>query len=138
MRPHEVVRLALLCDYALTSEDGKVSAIGLFSNINFASLPANYPRFFVLFVATLAPGTYNASIVLLGPDGSHVIPPGPLMNLEVPEGSNETNMIIGFDNLTFHAPGLHRLELRIDDYPAATIPFGVSASEGEGFPRGNA
>jgi len=134
------VRLALLCDYALTSEEGKISAIGIFSTINFAALPANYPRFFVVIVATLPPGNHSASINLLGPDGSEVIPNGPAMELDVPDGANESNLIIGFDNLAFEAPGIHQLQLRLDESLAMSLPFTVmSAAMQQGFTaRGNA
>lgn len=133
------VRLALLCDYALTSEDGKVSALGLFSNMSFASLPANYPRFFVVIVAALHPGHHEATITLLGPTGAEIIPNGPAMTLDVPEGSNETNLIIGFDNITFESPGLHQLQMRLDGKVAITLPFAVVQPQAQGFTaRGNA
>ena len=134
------VRLAVLCDYALTSEDGKVSAIGIFSTISFGSLPANYPRFFVVVIVSLPPGSHTARINMIGPTGAEVIPSGPEMGLEVPEGANESNLIIGFDNLGFETAGIHQLNLSLDDAPALTIPFTVM-SAGEPAPfsmRGNA
>ncbi|GEM_PF-1306762 len=128
------VRLALLCDYALTSEDGKISAIGLFSSITFHSLPAAYPRFFVVVVAALAPGTHSGQVSILGPTGAEIIPEGPSMGIEVPEQSSETNLIIGFDSLTFESPGVHRLQLRLDGRVALTLPFGVvTASDSPNF-----
>lgn len=138
--PDARVRMALLCDYALTSEDGKVSAIGVFSTINFVTLPANYPRFFVVIVAVLPPGTHTAQLSLIGPAGAEVIPNGPTMNLEVPEGANESNLIIGFDNLGFEAAGIYQLQLRLDDVLAMSLPFTVmSANEQQAFTvRGNA
>jgi hypothetical protein len=134
------VRLALLCDYALNSEDGKVSAIGMFSTITFASLPANYPRFFVVIVASLPPGSHTASLSLLGPNGSQVIPNGPSMELDVPDGSTESNLIIGFDNLAFEAAGVHQLNLQLDDTLALSLPFSVTTAGAQpGFTaRGNA
>jgi len=133
------VRLALLCDYALTSEDGKVSAIGLFSTINFAQLPGNYPRFFVVIVTVLPPGSHAAQLSMLGPSGQEVIPNGPVMNLDVPEGSSESNLIIGFDNLGFEHSGIHQLQLRLDGSIAMSLPFSVlAASEQAMTQRGNA
>ena len=46
----------LLCDYALTAQDGKISAIGVFSQINVARLPATHGRCFIVAIleATLA------------------------------------------------------------------------------------
>lgn len=122
------VRLALLCDYALTSEDGKVSAIGMFSTINFAQLPGNYPRFFVVIVASLEAGQHKAQLSMLGPSGHEIIPNGPVMNLDVPEGSSESNLIIGFDNLGFEHSGIHQLQLRIDESLAMSLPFTVLAA----------
>jgi hypothetical protein len=134
------VRLALLCDYALNSEDGKVSAIGIFSAITFPSLPANYPRFFVVIVASLPAGSHTASLTLVGPNGSEIIPSGPTMELAVPEGSTESNLIIGFDNLAFETPGMHQLNLVLDETLAMSLPFTVmTAGPQAGFtPRGNA
>ena len=43
----------LLCDHAITAQDGKVSAIGLFSQINVTRLPTTYGR---LFIAETSPG----------------------------------------------------------------------------------
>jgi hypothetical protein len=36
------IRLAALCDYALVSQDGKVSLLGIFRNISVSTLPAPY------------------------------------------------------------------------------------------------
>lgn len=124
----ERIRLALLCDYALTSQDGKVSAIGMFTTINVASLPAVYPRFFVVVVAGLSAGYHSARISLLNPSGSPLIPNGPEMTLEVPNGASDTNLIIGFDNLNFESAGLHQLQLHLDDQVVTTLPFAVMVS----------
>jgi hypothetical protein len=133
------IRLALLCDYALTSEDGKVSAIGLFSTINFAQLPGNYPRFFVVIVAVLDTGSHEAQLSLLGPRGNEVIPNGPTMNLDVPTGSTESNLIIGFDNLGFEHAGIYQLQLSIDGTVAMRLPFSVLTSSDQPMtPMGNA
>lgn len=133
------VRFALLCDYALTSEDGKVSAIGLFSTINFAQLPGNYPRFFVVIVTVLPSGAHTAQLNMIGPQGNDVIPNGPVMNLDVPEGSSESNLIIGFDNLGFEHSGIYQLQLRIDGTLAMSLPFSVlGANEQAMTQMGNA
>ena len=133
------VRLALLCDYALTSEDGKVSAIGLFSTINFAQLPGNYPRFFVVIVTSLPPGPHTAQLSMVDPRGEQVIPNGPTMNLDVPEGSNESNLIIGFDNLGFEHAGIHQLQLAVDGSLAISLPFTVMAANEQAMTQmGNA
>jgi hypothetical protein len=133
------VRMALLCDYALTSEDGKISAIGIFSSISFASLPANYPRFYVVIIASLTSGNHAAQIQMLGPAGNEILPSGPPMNLDVPDPANETNLIIGFDNLTFEQPGLHQLQFMLNGDVALSLPFSVMTSEQEGYAvRGNA
>jgi hypothetical protein len=119
------VKLALLCDYALTSQDGKVSVIGIFSTITFASLPATYPRFYVAAILALDPGQYAAQLQLITPTGADMLPNAPPLNVDVPVVGIETNLIIGFDNLHFEVPGLYQVQLRVGSDLTLTIPFTV-------------
>jgi hypothetical protein len=132
-------KLALLCDYALTSQDGKVSVMGIFSNIALPALPANYPRFFVVAILLLDPGQHSARIQLVSPSGAEMLPNAPSMNLDVPAPASETNLIIGFDNILFESAGLHQVQLRIGAQLAVTIPFTVTTVTLPDTPfRGNA
>ncbi len=133
------IRAALLCDYAITGQDGKVSAIGIFSNITFASLPANYPRFFVVIIASVDAGPHVARLQLVGPSSEDMIPEGPEMEISVADEQAETNLIIAFDNLPFQATGIHQLQLTLDGALALNLPFGVMSASDQTFSgRGNA
>jgi len=133
------IKTALLCDYAVTGQDGKVSAIGIFSGISFQALPANYPRFFVVVIADLDPGEHEGRLQMLAPSGQLMIPPGPSMGISVPDPAAETNLIIAFDNLGFQTAGIHQLQLTIDGSMALSLPFAVmSAGEPAFTARGNA
>jgi len=52
----------LLCDYALTAQDGKISAIGIFSQINVAHLPAVHGRMFVVAILEAEPGRHDLQL----------------------------------------------------------------------------
>ena len=40
----------VICDYALTAQDGKISAIGIFGQITVSRLPSVHGRFFIVAV----------------------------------------------------------------------------------------
>ena len=48
--PRLELHTLLLCDHAITAQDGKVSAIGMFSQINVTRLPTVYGRLFIVAV----------------------------------------------------------------------------------------
>ena len=48
----------LLCDYALTAQDGKLSVMGIFSQINVPRLPAVHGRCFVVSILEATPGEH--------------------------------------------------------------------------------
>src|SRR5690348_11998151 len=108
------VKAGLLCDYALTSEDGKLSAIGIFSNINFASLPNAYPRFFVVFVLTLDTGTHEVQLNIVDPIGQQMLPEAPTVEVPVEVPGADTNLVIDFPNLPFNRPGIYQVQLYVE------------------------
>jgi len=52
----------LLCDHAITAQDGKVSAIGLFSQINVTRLPTTYARLFIVAVLEADSGEHGVML----------------------------------------------------------------------------
>ena len=57
----------LLCDYALTAQDGKISAVGVFSQINVARLPATHGRCFIVAILEASPGPHELTLQVVSP-----------------------------------------------------------------------
>lgn len=84
------VRLCVLCDYATVSQDGKLSILGMFDQINPPALPLTLPLMYVVTVFEVSPVEANTTkelrLILAGADGAEVlrveqsltVPPAPL------------------------------------------------------------
>jgi len=133
-----VVKAGLLCDYALTADDGKLSVMGIFSNITFAEIPGSYPRFFVVFVLTLDSGSHTVRVGITGPDGQPVLPEQPRVDVQVDTPGADTNLVIDFNNLPFNRTGIFQVQLFLADRLIHSIPLSVQGTAGERFAPGRA
>ncbi len=122
-----VVKVALLCDYALTGIDQRMSLIGLFNNINFPTLPAAYPQFFVVFILNLEQGQHQIHLGIVNPSGQHMLPEAEPVPVDVEMSGAETNLVIGFNNIQFDRPGIYQVQLYIGGRLSHTIPLSVQA-----------
>ena len=87
----------LLCDYALTAQDGKISAIGVFSQINVSRLPATHGRCFIVAILEASPGPHELSFQVVSPTGKNTLQQAPRIRIEVPQ--NATLIIRGAGEL---------------------------------------
>ena len=134
-----IVKAALLCDYALTSDDGKLSAIGMFANINFPQLPNSYPRFFVVIIVALNRGSHIVRLGIVDPIGNQVLPEQPEVHVEVEAPGSDTNLVIDFNNLPFSRAGIHQVQLFVSDLLVHSVPLVIGIAGGDMFgpSRGN-
>jgi len=116
----------LLCDHAITAQDGKVSAIGLFSQINVTRLPTTYGRLFIVAVLEADPGSHQITLQVVGPNGSPLLGRPPQMKLEVPPNTTTANIVADLKGLQLKELGRHRIELRAGDRVLGTTPFNVN------------
>lgn len=116
----------LLCDYALTAKDGKISAVGIFSQINVPQLPAVHGRLFVVAVLEAEPGAYPLMLQIVAPSGDEVLPNPPRLQIEVPPATTTANVIADLNGLEVREIGRHRLELRSGDQVLGSAPFTVN------------
>jgi hypothetical protein len=116
----------LLCDHAITAQDGKVSAIGLFSQINVTRLPTTYGRLFIVAVLEADPGSHEITLQVVAPDGSPLLGRPPQMKLEVPPNTTTANIVADLKGLQLKELGRHRIELRAGDRLLGTTPFSVN------------
>lgn len=124
--PHLELHSLLLCDHAITAQDGKVSAIGLFSQINVTRLPTTYARLFIVAVLEADPGEHEVTLQVLSPNGESLLQRPPQMRLNVPANATTANIVAELKGMQLKELGRHRLELRTGDRVLGSTPFTVN------------
>jgi hypothetical protein len=124
--PRVELHSLLLCDHAITAQDGKVSAIGLFSQINVTRLPTTYARLFIVAVLEADAGEHRLSMQVVSPNGGPILARPPQMRLNVPPNAATANIVAELKGLQLKELGRHRIELRTGDRVLGSTPFMVS------------
>jgi hypothetical protein len=122
----------LLCDHAITAQDGKVSAIGLFSQINVTRMPTTYGRLFIVAVLEADAGEHRVTLQVVTPSGQPVLGRPPQMRLQVPPNATTANIVAELKGLQLRELGRHRIELRAGDRVLGSTPFNVNMVWQEG------
>ena len=116
----------LLCDYALTAQDGKISAVGVFSQINVARLPATHGRCFIVAILEADPGPHELSIQVVSPSGRDTLSQAPRLRIEVPPSATTANIVADLKGMRLEEIGRHRIEVRAGDQILGSAPFTVN------------
>ena len=116
----------LLCDYALTAQDGKISAVGVFSQINVARLPATHGRCFIVAILEASPGPHELSIQVVSPTGKPTLQQAPRLRIEVPPTATTANIVADLKGMRIEEIGRHRVEMRAGDRVLGSSPFVVN------------
>ncbi len=115
----------LLCDYALTAQDGKISAVGIFGQINVGQLPAVHGRCFVVAVLEAEPGQHELTLQVVSPKGVGILDHPPQLRIDVPENATSANIIADLTGMRIEELGRHRIELRAGDRLLGSTPFTI-------------
>jgi hypothetical protein len=116
----------LLCDYALTAQDGKISAVGVFSQINVARLPAAHGRCFIVAILEASPGPHELTIQVVSPSGRPSLQQAPRLRIEVPPSATSANIVAELKGMRIEEIGRHRIEMRAGDRVLGSSPFTVN------------
>jgi len=119
------IRLAVLCDHALVGQDGKVSVLGIFRNISVSDLPAQHPRMFVVAVLGLDAGAHAVVVQLRGPDGRPAMQHAPEMTVHSSGDSQDVNVIVELNNLSFASYGEYRFDLDVDGHTTESLSVSI-------------
>ena len=95
----------LLCDYALTAQDGKISAIGVFSQINIARLPATHGRCFIVAILEASPGSHELTFQVVSPTGKATLQQAPRLRIEVPPNATTANIVADLKGMSSRRSG---------------------------------
>ena len=116
----------LLCDYALTAQDGKISAIGVFSQINVGRLPATHGRCFIVAILEATPGPHELTLQVLSPSGKPTLQQAPRLRIEVPPNATTANIVADLKGMKIEEIGRHRIEVRSGADMLGSAPFNVN------------
>jgi hypothetical protein len=113
----------LLCDYAITAQDGKISAIGVFSQINVQRLPAAHGRCFIVAILEAAPGRHDMTFQVISPSGRPTLQQAPRLRIDVPPNASTANIVAEVKGMRIEEIGRYRIELRAGDRVLGSSPF---------------
>jgi len=113
----------LLCDYALTAQDGKISAIGVFSQINLQRLPAAHGRCFIVAILEATPGPHELTFQVISPSGRPTLQQAPRLRIEVPANATTANIVAELKGMRLEEIGRYRIEVRSGDRLLGSSPF---------------
>ncbi len=116
----------LLCDYALTAQDGKISAVGIFSQINVARMPATHGRSFIVAILEATPGPHELTIQVVSPGGKPTLQQAPRLRIEVPPTATTANIVADLKGMRLEEIGRHRIEVRAGAEVLGSAPFNVN------------
>ncbi|HSK94307.1 MAG TPA: hypothetical protein VLA76_09660 [Candidatus Angelobacter sp.] len=116
----------LLCDYALTAQDGKISAVGVFSQINVSRMPATHGRCFIVAILESTPGPHELAFQVVSPSGTPVLQQAPKLRIEVPPSATTANIVADLKGMRLEEIGRHRIEVRSGDELLGSTPFLVN------------
>jgi hypothetical protein len=106
--------------------------------MNFATLPNAYPRFFVVLIVSLDTGTHRVRLGVVDPMGQDILPEPPEIDVAVELPGADTNLVIDFNNLVFHRPGIHQVQLFVADLLVHSIPLAIQSMPQGGYPAAQA
>jgi hypothetical protein len=125
------IDFAVVCDYALVDQFGKLSVIGLFQHIWVQKFPTIHPRLHLVIRlrgSRTEVGQHDVQIRLLNEEDEEIINGEGKVNFpEPPAGvlEVEAGAVLAFD-VPFKKPGKYRFEIKVDSGAEAVVPIAVS------------
>lgn len=122
---------AVVADYAIVDQTGKLSVLGIFEHILVQRFPVVHPRLHLVLRLKgkrTEIGEHPVGIRLLDDQGAEILGgSGAVTFAEPPAGVTdiEANGILAFD-VPFARPGTYRFEITLDGAVAADVPLTVS------------
>lgn len=127
------VTFAHLCDYALISNDGKLSLIGITDTLFVPALPFNYPSFAIAFQIELNHAEINREfpmrLDIMGPDGEVLLrmeAKGAVQGTPRVGTNTRFGQVVTAQGVQFKTEGPHSVNIWLDGRPEQPIEFAVS------------
>jgi len=126
-----------LCD-AATDDRGKLNLLGAFDTICAPRMPVVHPQCAValrLTFTTADEGAHRLQLNLMDADGRPIVPPLEIgFEIYLPEETHfaTRNFIFNMQQVSFPAPGLYAVDIRMDGEALVSIPLQVRKLSGSG------
>lgn len=129
------VTLAVCCDAANVSREGKLNLLGIFNSIHAAQFPCTHPHLaLVLRVeARLGEeGVYGLDIKLADEDGKELFTINGQLTLQGGEPGRPmtAQTIMDINNFQLPRPGTYTFEIFVDQHHVRSVPIHAFAREG--------
>lgn len=125
------VDIALLCDFANTSIEGKLNILGVFDRLFAQGTPVTHPQMAVvvrLFTNVTDRGTRRALRILPLDEDSRMIGQATELGIDIPADApvdGKINIIVTLVGLAFPRFGQYRIGIHLDGEPIGDVPFSV-------------
>lgn len=125
------VDFAVVCDYALIDQYGKLSVLGIFQHIWVQQFPALHPRLHLVLRVKgkrTEVGTHTVRIRLSDDQGNDVLNGDGTVTFAEPAAGIleiEAGAVLMFD-VPFQRAGRYEFDISVDDQPQAIVPISVA------------
>src|SRR5690348_9401017 len=126
------VQYVALCDQVILGNDGRPSLIGLFNDLQVATIPFTLPRLAfaarILFTREETEKHHSVEVVMTDPTGKEIGRPGGEVSLPaMPAGleSVAVDLPLQFDLFQIPAPGRYTFLLHVDGAPNAGVQLSI-------------
>jgi hypothetical protein len=131
------VQYVALCDQVILGNDGRPSLIGVFNDLQVATIPFTLPRLAfaarILFTGEEAGRAHAVDLVMTDPTGKEIGRPGGDVTLpQMPAGleSVAVDLPLQFDLFNVTTPGRYTFLLHVDGTPAAGVQLNIRVERG--------
>jgi hypothetical protein len=134
------IDFAVVCDYALVDQYGKLSVLGIFQHIWVQQFPAVHPRLHLVIRLKgrrTEVGEHSIRIRLVDDEGAELLNGNGTVTFNEPAAGVveiEAGTVLAFD-VPFQRAGRHRFEITVDDAVNAVVPITVAQSPQGGPPQ---
>ena len=134
------IDFAVVCDYALVDQYGKLSVLGIFQHIWVPQFPAVHPRLHLVLRVKgrrTEVGQHSVRIRFTGEGGAQILSGDGTVNFaEPPAGVTEieAGAILVFD-VPFQQPGRYQFEITLDDGLETIVPITVGQAPPQPAPE---
>ena len=124
--PH--MRIGVLCEYALLSQDLKLSLMGIFDRVTVPGLPIQGPHFFLAAAFDPMPDDYGVRVELIDPTGANVFAE---QQFEAPVNGQLGRLIAEFTLMPCEIAGRYDFNLYVGSERIGTISLTVEVGQPE-------
>ncbi|OPX85511.1 MAG: hypothetical protein A4E53_03505 [Pelotomaculum sp. PtaB.Bin104] len=121
------VKNAFFCDAAIADSSGKVSVLGIFTNINAKQFPAKHPNMTLVAIIEghrIEAGLHQIKIDIVDSDGHNIVKPieG---TFEIAPNRTTANFILSLQQTTFTKPGTYSADIAVDKRHLRSVTLNV-------------